>query len=96
MSPGSRCLESALWRRHSINKDATGAFRAACRVATAPMTARDITDKLLEGKTPAPTRKQAVNIQPAVLSARRNHADKGVERVGEAFPARWKLKETAN
>lgn len=32
---------------------------------------------------------------PAILAGLRDHAGKGVEQVGEARPARWKLKEAA-
>jgi hypothetical protein len=35
-------------------------------------------------------------LRPVVAAALKNHGGKGVEIVGEARPARWKLKETAN
>jgi hypothetical protein len=61
------------------------------RRAGEPMTAREISDALLAGKTPVPTRKQEEAIQAAILSALRNHAGKGVQQVNEGIPARWLL-----
>jgi hypothetical protein len=59
-----------------------------------PMTARQIADALLAGKKPEPTRKQAADLQGAVLAALRKRNGQGV--VGEGAPARWRLKEAAN
>lgn len=59
------------------------------RRAQAPMTAREITDAVLAGKTPQPTRKQATNLQAAVLVALRKRNGKSV--VGEGAPAGWRL-----
>ena len=55
------------------------------------MTAREITDAVLEGKAPEPTRKQAMDVQAARLAALRKRDGKNV--AGEGSPARWKLEE---
>jgi hypothetical protein len=64
------------------------------RRAASPMTAREISDALLAGKTPTATRKQEEALQAALLAALRVRNGKTV--VGEGSPARWKLKEAAN
>jgi hypothetical protein len=72
-------------------------FRSAVDVlrrATAPMTAREIAEKLIAGKAPQATRKQAIDLQAAILVALRKR--NGGTVVGEGAPARWRLKETAN
>lgn len=57
-----------------------------------PMTARELSDALLDGKSPVPTRKQEEAVQAAILSALRNHAGKGVQQIKEGtVPARWRL-----
>jgi hypothetical protein len=57
--------------------------------AASPMTARQITDALLAGKTPVATRKQEEALQAALLAALR--VRKGKTVVGEGAPARWRL-----
>lgn len=59
------------------------------RRATAPMTAREISDALIAGKTPEATRKQAIDLQAAVLAALRKRNGGAV--VGLGAPARWRL-----
>jgi hypothetical protein len=58
------------------------------------LTARQIADTLLAGKKPEPTRKQAADVQGAVLAALRKR--NGAAVFGEGAPARWRLKEPAN
>jgi hypothetical protein len=58
------------------------------------MTARDIANALIAGKTPEPTRKQAIRLQAAILAALRKRDRQSL--VGEGAPARWMLKEAAN
>lgn len=53
------------------------------------MTARQISDALLAGKTPVPSRKQEEAIQAAILAALRGRNGKAV--VSEGVPARWSL-----
>ena len=59
------------------------------RRATSSMTARQISDALLAGKTPTPTRKQEETLQAAILAALR--VRNGKTMVGEGVPARWRL-----
>ena len=56
-----------------------------------PMTADDICRALLAGKKPEPSRKQESGLQAAILVSLRDHVGKGIERVGETRPARWRL-----
>src|SRR5437899_9730575 len=72
-------------------------FRSAVdmlRRAEAPMTARQIADALIADKAPQATRKQAIDLQAAILAALRKR--NGGTVVGEGAPARWRLKEAAN
>lgn len=64
------------------------------RRAQAPLTAREITDAVLAGKTPAASRKQAINLQAAILVALRKR--NGGSVTGEGSPARWKLTNNIN
>jgi hypothetical protein len=50
------------------------------------MTAREIADALVADKAPQATRKQAIDLQAAILVALRKC---------EGAPARWRLKESA-
>jgi hypothetical protein len=59
------------------------------RRAQAPMTAREIAEAMLAGKTPAATRKQVATVQAAVLAALRKRSGQSV--VGEGAPAQWRL-----
>ena len=58
------------------------------------MTAREIAQALMAGKTPKATRKQALDLQAAILVALRKRNGGAV--VGEGARARWRLKEGAN
>ena len=72
-------------------------FRSAVDVlrrAEAPMTAREIADALVADKAPQATRKQAIDLQAAILAALRKRD--GAIVVGAGAPARWQLKEAAN
>jgi hypothetical protein len=72
-------------------------FRSAVDVlrrAQAPMTAREIAAALIADKAPQATRKQAIDLQAAVLVALRKRD--GAAVVGEGSPARWRLKEAAS
>jgi hypothetical protein len=69
-------------------------YRAAIDVlrrAEKPLTAREMTMAVLDGKTPTPTRKQEIDVQAAILAALRDHSGKGVEPCGDVRPVRWKL-----
>lgn len=63
------------------------------------MTARELAMAVLDGKQPAPTRKQEIDIQAAILAALRNHNGKGVEFIPSETgqgPVRWKLREATS
>jgi hypothetical protein len=74
LQPGFNVAGIAAKRRNKSNpwfKRGT-LFRSAVDVlrrAQAPMTAREIADALVADKAPEATRKQAVNLQAAILSA---------------------------
>ena len=62
------------------------------RTATAPMTVTEIAAAMLAAKgVEEPTRKQRLGIEAGVRCSLENNAGKGVERVGEGVPKRWKL-----
>jgi hypothetical protein len=72
-------------------------FRSAVDVlrrAEAPMTSREIAQALIADKAPQATRKQALDLQAAILVALRKRNGGAV--VGAGAPARWQLKEAAN
>jgi hypothetical protein len=64
------------------------------RRSVVPMTTREISDALIADKAPAATRKQAIDLQAAILAALRKRNGSAV--VGEGVPAQWRLKEAAN
>jgi hypothetical protein len=94
LQPGFNVQSIAAKRRNKSNpwfKRGT-LFRSAVdmlRRAKAPMTAREIADALIAGKAPQATRKQAIDLQAAILVALRKR--NGVTVVGEGAPARWRL-----
>jgi hypothetical protein len=85
-----RVIGNPWFKRGTMFRSAVDVMRRAGR----PMTAREITDAVLEGKAPEPTRKQAMDVQAARLAALRKRDGKNV--AGEGSPARWKLKEATN
>jgi hypothetical protein len=64
------------------------------RRATEPMTARQIADALIAGKAPQAMRKEAIDLQAAILVALRKRNGGAV--TSEGAPARWRLKGDAN
>jgi hypothetical protein len=70
-------------------------FRAALdvlRTTTAPMTVTEIAGAMLAAKgVKDATAKQRKGIEAGVRCSLENNASKGVERVGEGVPKRWKL-----
>jgi hypothetical protein len=58
------------------------------------MTAREIADTRVADKAPQATRKQAIDLQAAVLAALRKR--NGAMVVSAGSPARWELKEAAD
>ena len=99
LEPGFNIASIAAKRRNKSNpwfKRGTlfrGAVDVMRRTGT-PMTAREIAEALIAGKAPEATRKQAIDLQAAILAALRRRDDAVV--VGEGAPARWRLKEAAN
>ena len=57
-------------------------------------TPREITDRLIAEKAPQATRKQAIDIQAAILAALRTRDGEVVVSAGA--PRRWRLKEAVN
>jgi hypothetical protein len=54
------------------------------------MTAREIADALIADKAPQATRKQAIDLQAAILAAMRKRDGEMV--ISEGAPARWRLR----
>jgi len=94
LQPGFNVASIAAKRRNKSNawlKRGT-LFRSAVDVlrrASAPMTAREIADALIADKAPQATRKQAIDLQAAILVALRKR--NGAAVAGEGAPARWRL-----
>lgn len=61
------------------------------RQASAPMTAREITEALLRSCGVEPETKHVRYLFGGVQASLRNHVGKTVERIGEGMPARWKI-----
>ena len=95
LQPGFSVAAIAAKRRNKSNpwfKRGT-LFRSAVDVmrrAAVPMTARD--DALIADKAPQATRKQAIDLQAAILVALRKR--NGAAVAGEGAPARWRLVRT--
>jgi hypothetical protein len=73
-------------------------FRSAADVMRregVPMTRREITDRLIAEKAPQATRKQAIDIQAAILASRTANARRR-RVVSAGAPRRWRLKEAVN
>jgi hypothetical protein len=94
LQPGFSVASIAAKRRNKSNpwfKRGT-LFRSAVDVlrrAGTPMTAREIADALIADKAPQATRKQAIDLQAAILAALRKR--NGGTVVGEGSPAKWTL-----
>ncbi len=69
-------------KRGTLSRSAVDVLRRA----QAPMTAREIANALVADKAPQATRKQAIDLQAAILVALMKC---------EGVPARWRLKEIA-
>ena len=64
------------------------------RTATEPMTAAQLAAAILTKEGIEPTPADVQTIQPGIQHSLKNHEGKGVEIVGEARPARWRLSAT--
>ncbi|MBA2525309.1 MAG: hypothetical protein H0V18_05920 [Pyrinomonadaceae bacterium] len=76
------------FKRGTLYRSAIDVLRRAGK----PLTAREMMLAVLDGKTPEATRKQELHLQAAILAGLRDHEGKGVEQVGDAKPARWRIK----
>lgn len=92
IAPKRRNTGNPWFKRGTLYRSAVDVLRRS----QVPMTARELSDALLKGKTPPPTREQAINIQAAILAALRSHQGLGIERVGEAEPAKWRLAQQSD
>jgi hypothetical protein len=91
--PKRRVIGNTWFKRGTMFRSAVDVMRRA----GTPMTARQIADALIEAKAPQQaTRKQAIDIQAAILAALRKRKRNGGTVVGEGAPARWRLREAAN
>jgi hypothetical protein len=90
IAPKRRNVGNPWFKRGTLFRSAIDLLRRA----TAPMTAREISDALIADKAPPATRKQAIDLQAAILAALRKR--NGGSVVGEGAPARWRLKGAAN
>lgn len=88
IAPRRRRMGNPWFKRGTLYRSAVDVLRRA----QMPMTARDMTDVLLKGKVPTPTRMQEKNIQAAILAAMRQHDGLGVAKVGEGYPPKWRIK----
>src|SRR5260370_30924638 len=62
------------------------------RVATEPLTAREIAERVLAvAKVTNPNRAALADLTGTIKSSLKNHDGKGVQRTNEGSPARWKL-----
>lgn len=88
IAPKRRNTGNPWFKRGTLYRSAIDVLRLSGK----PLTAREMTMAVLDGKTPTPpTRKQEIDVQAAILAALRNHSGKGVEPVGEGRPVRWRL-----
>jgi hypothetical protein len=66
------------------------------RVATGPMTAREIAERVLvTANIKRPDKAALADLIGTINSSLRNHDGKGVQRSNEGAPARWRMKEAA-
>jgi len=87
IAPKRRNTGNPWFKRGTLFRTAVDVMRRAGR----PMTAREITDAVLDGKSPEPTRKQAIDVQAAILAALRKR--NGAIVAGEGSPPTWRLAE---
>jgi len=65
------------------------------RTAEQPLTATDIAWKVLEAADVKDAdKKDAQSVAIGIQHSLKNHAGRGVERVGEASPARWRIRSS--
>ena len=87
IAPKRRNTGNPWFKRGTLYRSAIDVLRRAEK----PMTAREMTMAVLDGKHPTPTRKQEIDVQAAILAALRDHSGNGVEPCGDGRPVRWKI-----
>jgi hypothetical protein len=98
VAPSYNMKSIAARRRYKSNQffDRGTVIRHALDVlrgATEPMTARQITERMLAARGIADAKpKQIRDLQASVLRSLKSYEGRGVETVGEGIPARWALK----
>jgi hypothetical protein len=85
IAPKRRVVGNPWFKRGTLFRSAVDVMR----LAGVPMTARQIADALIAEKAPQATRKQAIDIQAAILAALRKRNGKTV--ACEGAPAKWRL-----
>jgi hypothetical protein len=85
IAPKRRVVGNPWFKRGTLFRSAVDVMRRA----GTPMTARQITDALIADKAPQATRKQAIDIQAAILAALRKR--NGGTVVGEGVPTKWNI-----
>jgi hypothetical protein len=85
IAPKRRVVGNPWFKRGTLFRSAVDVMRRA----GVPMTARQIADALIAEKAPQATRKQAIDIQAAILAALRKRNGKTV--ACEGAPAKWRL-----
>jgi hypothetical protein len=89
IAPKRRVIGNPWFKRGTLFRSAVDVMRRAGM----PMTARQITDALIAEKAPQATRKQAIDIQAAILAALRKR--NGAMVIGGGSPAQWRLVQEA-
>ena len=85
IAPKRRVVGNPWFKRGTLFRSAVDVMRPT----GTPMTARQIADRLIAEKAPQATRKQAIDIQAAIVAAlRKRH---GGMVFGEGAPAVWRL-----
>jgi hypothetical protein len=86
IAPKRRVVGNPWFKRGTLYRSAVDVMRRA----GVPMTAREITDAMIAEKAPTATRKQAIDIEAAILASMRKRD--GTTVVSEGAPARWSLR----
>jgi hypothetical protein len=89
IAPKRRNVGNPWFKRGTLSRAIVDTLRRSPR----PMTTREIADALLTGKSPEPTRKQAINLQHAILAALRKRNGRTV--IGDGPRGKWCLKLVA-
>jgi hypothetical protein len=82
-----RTMSNPWFKRGTLFRSAVDVMRRA----QVPMTARENSEALIAGKDPEATRKQAIDLQAAILAALWKRD--GAMVFGAGAPARWRLKD---